>query len=144
MKNVYKVKFLCWLAMLMVGCPSIHRPSVCLSARLHTPSCFSQRPPTARLSVPCRFDRRLPVYLSARLPILYCFSRHPPSTRHRLERQHAQRDRRPGTVDWTNHTKLAVCYYPLVSHTPPPTHMPPPVFATTRSRRSTNSCSICK
>jgi len=23
-KNVYKVKFLCWLAMLMAGCPSIH------------------------------------------------------------------------------------------------------------------------
>jgi len=32
-------------------------------------------------------------------------------------------------VDWTDHTELAICYYPLVSHTLPP-HMPPPVFAT--------------
>ena len=129
-------------------CLSIRRLPVCLSVHLPTRSCFSAsclssfRPPAASLSVSLsslvfsqrpltvrhRFShrlpvdpsvcipplvflnvRRLPVYLSDRLPVLYCFSRHPPSARHRLERQHAQHHRRPGAVDWTNHTELAVC-----------------------------------
>ena len=98
-----------------------HQLPLCLSL---CPLDFSQRPLTVRH----RFDRRLPIYLSAHLPVLSCFSRHPPSTRHRLERQHAQRNRRPGAVDWTDRTELAVCYYCLVSHTPP-SHIPPPIFA---------------
>ena len=76
------------IAMLMVGCPSIHQLSVavwtadcqsvrrlpvCLSVRLHTHSCFLnvRRLPTVRHSVRRRFDRRLPVYVSVRLPVLY-------------------------------------------------------------------------
>ena len=96
-----------------------HQLPLCLSL---CPLDFSQRPLTVRH----RFDRRLLVYLSAHLPVLSCFSRYPPSIRHRLECQHAQRHQRPGAVDWTDRTELAVC---LMSHTPPP-HMPPPIFAT--------------
>jgi len=107
-------------------CLSIRRQPVCLSVHLHTRSCFSVnclssfRPPAASLSVSLsshvfsqrpltvryRFNRRLPICLSVCLsacPLLF-FST---STGHRLERQHAQRHRRPDAVDCTR-TELAV------------------------------------
>ena len=60
MKNVYKVKFICWLPMLMGGCQSIHQPLVCLSV-----------PPTVRRHFDCLSTNRLsPFYQStARLSV---------------------------------------------------------------------------
>jgi len=97
------------ITILTVDCPSIHWLSVAVSSTV-CPLLFYPRP----LTVPCRFDHPLPVYLSVRLPVLLFFSQHLPSS------SRVSAHRLPGAVDWTDHTELVVCYYRLVSHTPPP------------------------
>ena len=93
---------------LTVDCPSIHWLSVAVSSTDCPSVCpllFSPRP----LTVACRFDHPLPVYLSVRLPVLLFFSQHLPSS------SRVSAHRRPGAVDWTDHTELVVCYYRCLS-----------------------------